>query len=274
MRWIPLALLVAIACSDDSEPRPASEPEPRFILLASTTSPENAGLYDVLLPAFQEATGIEVRALAVGTGKAIRIGRDGGADAVFVHNRKLEEEFVADGVGEERIAVMKNQFVIVGPPDDPAKIGPLNDGAEAVKRIAAAKAPFVSRGDDSGTHRKELSVWKRAGVDPKPASGDWYQEAGQGMGATLNIAVAKNAYCLTDSSTWGAFRNKGSLKVLLQGDPQLQNPYTYIVVTGSAKRDLAQRFGDWLTGEEGQRIIGEFRVNGERLFEPTAKPGN
>jgi len=269
MHRFPLVLLLALACSGD----PAPEPPPRFILLASTTSPENAGLYDVLLPAFRQAAGIEVRALAVGTGKAIRIGRDGGADAVFVHNRELEEAFVADGLGVERVAVMRNQFVIVGPPGDPAKIRPLQDGAEAVKRIAAAKAPFVSRGDDSGTHRKELSVWKRAGIDPKPHSGAWYQEVGQGMGATLNVAVAKNAYCLTDSSTWGAFENKGGLQVLLEGDPELQNPYTYIVVSGSAKRDLAQAFGEWLTGEEGQRIIGEFEKNGERLFEPTARPG-
>lgn len=265
MRFSVLLLVAFLAaCGEESEAP--------YLTLASTTSPENSGLYAVLLPRFREATGIEVRALPVGTGKAIRIGRDGGADAVFVHNKDLEEQFVADGFGVERRAVMKNEFIIVGPADDPAKIGPLKDGAQALRRIAAAKATFVSRGDDSGTHRRELKVWERAGIDPRPYSGMWYLEAGTGMGGTLNIAVGKGAYCLTDSSTWGAFRNKGELKAVFHGDPKMQNPYTFIVVAQSPKRDLAQKFGDWLTGTDGQAVIREFRVNGEQLFIPTA-PG-
>ncbi|MHC4939487.1 MAG: ABC transporter substrate-binding protein [Planctomycetota bacterium] len=260
--WFLLALLVG--CSS----------EPEFFTLASTTSPDNAGLYAVMLPAFKEATGIEVRAMPVGTGKAIRIGRDGNADAVFVHNKELEEAFVADGFGDERLAVMKNEFIIVGPPDDPARIGPLKDGGEALRRIAAAQATFVSRGDDSGTHRRERGLWKRAGVDPAPHSGTWYQEAGQGMGATLNVAVGKGAYCFTDSSTWGAFANKGELKAIFFGDPKLQNPYSYIVCTKSPKRELAQRFADWLTGPAGQALIRDFEVNGARLFIPTSPRAN
>ncbi|MHC4849634.1 MAG: ABC transporter substrate-binding protein [Planctomycetota bacterium] len=261
-----LFLTLLTACGGD--------PEPEFITLASTTSPDNAGLYKVLLPKFQEATGIEVRAMPVGTGKALRIGRDGHADVVFVHNRELEEKFVADGFGVERLAVMKNEFILVGPPDDPAKIGPLKDGAQALRRIAASRATFISRGDESGTHRRELKIWKRAGIDPKPFSGSWYQEAGQGMGATLNVAVGKGAYCLTDSSTWGAFRNKGELKAIFFGDPKLQNPYTVIVAAKSAKRKLAQKFADWLTGPEGQAIIRDCKVNGVALFIPTAPRAN
>jgi len=262
-----LFLVVGLACG-------RAEDEARFITLASTTSPENSGLYSVLLPGFREATGIEVRAMPVGTGKAIRIARDGNADAVFVHNEQLEKQFVSDGHGVERIGVMKNEFVIVGPPRDPARVAMLADGAEALRRIAEATATFVSRGDDSGTHRRELALWERSGVDPRPASGTWYQEAGAGMGATLNVAVAKGAYCLTDSSTWLAFENKADLKVLVQDDPMLQNPYTFIVVSKakhpSAKQELAQKLADWLTGPEGQATIRDFRVNGEQLFTPTA----
>jgi tungstate transport system substrate-binding protein len=228
----------------------------------------------VLLPKFRQATGIEVRAMPVGTGKAIRIARDGNADAIFVHNEKLERQFVAEGHGIERLAVMKNEFVIVGPPEDPAGIGSLEDAAEAMRRISRARATFVSRGDDSGTHLRELATWERSGVDPRPASGTWYQEAGAGMGATLNVAVAKGAYCLTDSSTWGAFENKGDLQVLVSGDPMLQNPYTFIVVAKnkhpSAKQGLAQKLADWLTGPQGQATIRDFRVGGEQLFTPAA----
>jgi len=256
------------ACGDESKQ------EERYFVLASTTSPENCGLYAVMLPAFEKAHGIEVRTMPVGTGKAIRFGRDGTADAVFVHNKALEEEFVKDGVGVERLAVMKNEFIIVGPADDPAKIGPLKDGAEALRRIADARATFVSRGDDSGTHRRELAIWERAQFDPKPFSGTWYQEAGTGMGATLNIAVAKGAYCLTDSSTWGAFRNKGELAAVFHGDPKLQNPYTFIVCANSPRRAEAQVFADWLTGPEGQALIRDFKANGEQLFIPIAPKNN
>ena len=260
-----LILLLAIlplgcGASDDAE----------FITLASTTSPENSGLYAVLLPKFREASGIDVHAVPVGTGKAIRLGRDGNADVVFVHNRKLEDAFIADGHGVERRAVMRNEFVIVGPPDDPAEIGALKDGSEAVFRIAKTKSNFISRGDESGTHLRELAIWKRAGIDPTPASGTWYQESGSGMGATLNVAVAKGAYCLTDSSTWGAFANKGDLEVIFRGDPRLQNHYTIIVVQSSPKRKLAEKFVNWLTGPQGQSVIGSFRVNDAQLFAPSA----
>jgi tungstate transport system substrate-binding protein len=266
-----LLALVALGCGGNQEGS-------KFITIASTTSPENSGLHAVLLPKFEKATGIEVRAMPVGTGKAIRIARDGNADAVFVHNEGLERQFVADGHGVERLDVMKNEFVIVGPGKDPAEIARLEDGAEALRRIAEASATFVSRGDDSGTHRRELAIWKRSGIDPRPASGRWYQEAGAGMGATLNVAVAKGAYCLTDSSTWGAFKNKGELEVLVRGDPKLENPYTFIVVSKikhpSAKQELAQKLADWLTGPDGQAVIRDFRVGGEQLFTPAAGGSN
>ena len=256
MRWFVLLLLVA--CGS----------EPRFITVASTTSPENSGLYAVLLPAYEKATGMEVRALPVGTGRAIRIGRDGAADAVFVHNEALEKKFVADGHGVERVHVMSNEFVIVGPKSDPAGVAGTTDVAAALRTIAEKNATFVSRGDESGTHLREQAAWKESGVDPKPASGTWYLEAGLGMGATLNVAVGKRAYCLTDSSTWGAFGNKGDLDVLVRADPKLQNPYIIIVVKASKKRDDAQGFVDWLMSEPAQKIIREFEVNGERLFLP------
>ncbi|MEM8884679.1 MAG: substrate-binding domain-containing protein [Planctomycetota bacterium] len=268
---IKLLLLCALlaACRRD----PAST---EFITLASTTSPENSGLFAVLLPKFTERTGIEVRALPVGTGKALRTARDGNADLVFVHAEALEKRFVAEGHGLARIAVMMNEFVVVGPPDDPAGVAGLRDAAEALRRIARTRSTFVSRGDDSGTHVRERSTWTRAGVDPTPHSGDWYLEAGAGMGATLNVAVSKGAYCITDSSTWGAFANKGDLTVHVEGDPPMRNPYTLIVVSKAkhphAKQEQAQRFADWITSSEGQAIIGAFEVNGARLFVPNAPP--
>lgn len=254
---------------------PAAAEEP-FIILASTTSTEASGLFDSILPLFQADTGIEVRVVAVGTGQALRLGRRGDADALLVHARAAEEEFVAEGHGLERREVMWNDFLIAGPPDDPAGIRGSRDAAASLTKIAAAGAPFVSRGDDSGTHKAELALWKAAGIDPKAASGTWYREAGSGMGATLNTANGMGAYLLVDRGTWLAFRNKSELVVLTEGDPRLRNPYGAIVVDPArhphAKAELAQRFVDWLVSPRGQQAIGAFRIDGEVLFHPDAAP--
>ena len=209
-------------------PRPWSADQ--FIIVASTTSTENSGLFSFILPKFTEKTGIEVRVVAVGTGQAIKNAQNGDADVLFVHHKASEEKFVADGFGVERFDVMYNDFVIIGPGDDPAAIKGMNEVAVALQKIAAAQAPFASRGDDSGTHKKELSLWQDAAVDVKAASGSWYRETGSGMGATLNIASAMNAYVMSDRATWLKFGNKGDLEILLEGDSRLFNQYGIILV--------------------------------------------
>ncbi len=253
---------------------PAAGAAERFITVASTTSTKNSGLFDHIVPLFEKKTGIQVRVVAVGTGQAIRLARNGDADVLFVHHRPSEEKFVADGFGVRRFAVMVNDFLIAGPTDDPAHIAGMRDAAAALKKIARARAPFVSRGDDSGTHKKELALWWAAGVDTARASGTWYRETGSGMGATLNTASAMQAYALADRGTWLSFKNRAGLRILVEGDTRLFNPYGIILVNPErhphVKADLGREFIAWLISPEGQAAIGDFRINGEILFKPNA----
>jgi tungstate transport system substrate-binding protein len=264
-----LYLLIGVLLAGDS----AAE-EPRRITVSSTTSTENSGLYDAILPLFSRKTGIEVRVVAVGTGQALRIGRNGDADVVLVHDRKSEDAFVAEGWSKRRFDVMYNDFVIVGPRSDPAEIMGSSDVAEALTRIADREAIFLSRGDDSGTHKAEMRLWKLADRDPRPASGSWYRETGSGMGATLNTASAMNAYTLVDRGTWLSFKNRGELIIVLEGDPPLRNPYGTMLVNPGRHPHVnaadGQALIDWLVSKEGQRAIGDFRINGEVLFRPNA----
>jgi len=254
-----------------------SPAEDRFITVASTTSTANSGLFDQILPAFEAESGIQVRVVALGTGQAIRLAQNGDADVLFVHHRPSEEAFVADGYGAARHDVMYNDFVIVGPKSDPAGVEGLENASEALGRIAAATAFFVSRGDDSGTHKKELAMWKDAGLDPTPQYGTWYRELGAGMGATLNAAAAMEAYSLTDRGTWLSFENKADLAVLLEGDERLFNPYGVILVDPArfphAKAEDGQVFIDWLLSDEGQKAIADYRIDGQPLFFSNAEPG-
>ncbi len=248
--------------------------EAPYIIVASTTSTANSGLFDAILPSFESSTGIQVRVVAVGTGQAIRLAVRGDADVLLVHHRPSEEQFVALGYGVERRDVMYNDFVVVGPAADPAGIRDMADAAVALAAIASARAPFVSRGDDSGTHKKELGLWARAGVDARAESGTWYREAGGGMGATLSTAAAMDAYTLADRGTWISFGNKGGLEILLEGDPRLFNPYGVILVNPEVhphvKAQMGRAFIDWLTSETGQAAIASYRILGQQLFHPTA----
>jgi tungstate transport system substrate-binding protein len=249
----------------------------QFITVASTTSTENSGLFGELLPKFQEATGIEVRVVAVGTGQAIELARKGDADVLFVHHKPSEEQFVADGFGVERHEVMYNDFVIVGPASDPAGIKGDKDVVDAIKKIAAAEAPFASRGDDSGTHKAELALWQEAGIDVADASGSWYRETGSGMGPTLNTAAGMDAYALTDRGTWLSFENPQNLEILVEGDARLFNQYGIILVNPEkhphVKADLGQKFIDWVLSDDGQQAIGDFKIGGQQAFFPNAKSG-
>ena len=248
----------------------------RFITVASTTSTENSGLFKYLLPLFTQKTGIEVRVVAVGTGQAIGIAERGDCNVLFVHHKASEEKFVASGNGVRRFDVMYNDFVIVGPKADPAGIRGGERAADALARIAAAKAAFTSRADDSGTHKLELELWKAAGVDPKPASGTWYRETGSGMGATLNTANGLGAYALADRGTWISFENKGDLEILVQGDPQLFNQYGVTLVNPAkfphVKAADGQVFVDWLISPKGQAALAGYKIAGQQLFYPNAKP--
>lgn len=247
--------------------------EDRFITLASTTSTEQSGLFDHILPIFQKQSGITVRVVAVGTGQALAIGARGDADALLVHDRIGEDKFVADGNGIDRRDVMFNDFVLVGPKADPAHVRGVNDAKEAPKRIASAHAAFASRGDDSGTNRLELRLWKAAGVDVQKAGGGWYRELGSGMGATLNTSAALNAYTLADRATWANFANRQRLEILLEGDPALFNPYGSILVNPqkfpNVKADDARRWHEWLTSAAGRAAIASYRIKGEQLFFPS-----
>ncbi|MFC6687196.1 substrate-binding domain-containing protein [Jhaorihella thermophila] len=253
----------------------AARAETPFITVQSTTSTQNSGLLDAILPQFTARTGIEVRVVAVGTGHAIRNAMNGDGDVLLVHDKAAEERFVADGWGVRRFDVMHNDFVLVGPVEDPAGVAGGQDAVAAFRAIAAARAPFVSRGDDSGTHKAELRLWKLTGLDPVAASGEWYRETGAGMGATLNIAAGMGAYALTDRGTWIAFGNKAGLDILVEGDPRLFNQYGVILVNPArhphVKAREGQAFIDWLTGPEGQAAIAAFRVGGEQLFFPDAR---
>jgi tungstate transport system substrate-binding protein len=252
-----------------------AEAQDRFITLASTTSTEQSGLFGHIVPVFREATGIDVRVVAVGTGQALDLGRRGDADALLVHDRAGEDRFVAEGFGIDRRDVMHNDFVIVGPAPDPAGVRGAKDASAALAKVAAAGSPFASRGDDSGTHRAELRLWKAAGVDVKGAQGGWYRELGQGMGPTLNTAAGMGAYVLTDRATWANFKNRQGLEVLVEGDPKLFNPYGSILVNPArhpgVKAELAKVWHEWLTGAEGQKAVASFKIGGEQLFFPDAK---
>ena len=245
-----------------------------FITVASTTSTQNAGLFDHLLPLFEAESGIEVRVVAVGTGQALRLARNGDADLLLVHDKPSEEAFVAEGYGSARFDLMYNDFVVVGPASDPAGIAGAEDAAAALGRIAAAAAPFVSRGDDSGTHRRERTLWAAAGLEPSGASGTWYREAGQGMGATLNTASMMEGYTLADRGTWLSMRGRLDLRVLVEGDAGLRNQYGVTLVSAEkhphVKVALARQFADWLLSSAGQAAIDGFTIDGERLFIPNA----
>jgi tungstate transport system substrate-binding protein len=256
--------LAALAVSD----------EPRPITVASTTSTQNSGLFDYLLPKFTAETGIEVRVVAVGTGQAIRLATNGDADVLLVHHPASERKFVADGLGLARHPVMHNDFVLVGPAADPAGIRGIADVATALRRIGDGEQIFVSRGDDSGTHKKELELWRAAALDPRPASGAWYRESGSGMGTTLNTASAMGGYTLTDRASWVSFGNKAGLQLLVEGDTRMHNPYSIIVVNPGRHPHVhaveAQAFADWLISEQGQQAIAAYRVDGQQLFFPDA----
>jgi len=244
------------------------------ITVASTTSTEQSGLFRHLLPAFEKKAGVQVKVVAVGTGQALDIGRRGDADVVFVHDARAEEKFVAEGFGVKRFEVMYNDFVLVGPKADPAKIAGGKDILEALRRISAADAAFASRGDRSGTHAAELRYWQAAGVDLAPAKGKWYKETGSGMGPTLNTAAGLNAYALTDRGTWLSFKNRGDLAILVEGDKRLFNQYGVMLVNPQkhpqVKKEAGQKFIDWLISTDGQAAIASYKVNGEQLFFPNA----
>ena len=246
----------------------------RSITVASTTSTEQSGLFGHILPIFTRETGIAVRVVALGTGQALDVGRRGDADVVFVHDRAAEERFVAEGFGGPRRHVMFNDFVITGPAADPARIAGLGDTAEALRRIAAARAPFISRGDRSGTHAAELRLWQLAGIDPATGRGQWYREVGQGMGPALNTAAAQGAYILADRGTWLSFRNRQDQRILIEGDTRLFNQYGVMLVNpqrhAHVKAADGQRFIDWLLSAAGQAAIASYRINGEQLFFPNA----
>lgn len=248
----------------------------RFIVVQSTTSTQNSGLFDHILPVFTDATGIIVRVVAVGTGQAIRNSMNGDGDVLLVHATSAEEDFVAQGYGVERFDLMYNDFVIVGPPEDPAAINGLQKAGESFLHIATAEAPFASRGDDSGTHKKEMSLWRSASFDPTIYSGSWYLETGSGMGSTLNVAANMNAYVLTDRATWIAFRNKGDLVLLVDGDDSLFNQYGVTVVNPErfdhVREEDARMFVEWLLSGEGQAAIASYRIDGKQLFFPNARP--
>ena len=245
-----------------------------FITVASTTSTQNAGLFDRLLPLFEAESGIEVRVVAVGTGQALRLARNGDADLLLVHDKPSEEAFVAEGFGSTRFDLMYNDFVVVGPASDPAGVVGTKDAAAALARIAASDAPFVSRGDDSGTHRRERALWAAGGLDPTGASGTWYREAGQGMGATLNTASMMEAYTLADRGTWLSMRGRLDLRLMVEGGAGLRNQYGVTLVSAErhphVKAALARQFADWLLSPVGQAAIGAFTIGGERLFVPNA----
>ena len=262
--------LALILCSSFS-----IEAQQRFITVASTTSTEQSGLFKHLLPIFEQKTGIQVRVVALGTGQSLDMGKRGDADVVFVHAKPLEEKFVAEGYGVKRFEVMYNDFVLVGPKSDPAKVGGTRDIVAALQKIKAAQAPFTSRGDKSGTHFAELELWKLAGVDIAKDKGPWYRDTGSGMGPTLNTAAGMNAYALTDRGTWLSFKNRGELVISVEGDQRLFNQYGVMLVNPAkhphVKKEMGQAFIDWVISPEGQKAIAEYKIGGEQLFFSNAK---
>jgi tungstate transport system substrate-binding protein len=266
---VALATLAAVAAA------PSAQAQDKSIVVASTTSTEQSGLFGHILPEFTKKTGIAVKVVALGTGQALDTGRRGDADVVFVHDRVAEDKFVAEGFGVERRDVMYNDFVLIGPKADPAKVAGGKDVAAALKKIADAQAPFVSRGDKSGTHAAELRYFKDAGVDPTTGRGGWYRETGSGMGPALNTASSMNAYILADRGTWLSFKNRGDLAIVVEGDQKLFNPYGVMLVNPAkhphVKKAEGMAFIDWIVSPEGQASIASYKVGGEQLFFPSAK---
>jgi len=254
---------------------PAAWAQQKFITVASTTSTEQSGLFKHMLPIFEKKTGIQVRVVAQGTGQALDMGRRGDADVVFVHDKVAEEKFVADGFGVKRFEVMYNDFVLVGPKSDPAKIAGTKDIVAGYQKIAATKAPFASRGDKSGTHAAELRLWKTAAIDPQTGKGSWYRETGSGMGPTLNTASSMNAYSFTDRGTWLDFKNRGDLVIVVEGDQKLFNQYGIMLVNPAkhahVKKEMGQAFVDWVVSAEGQKAIADYKIGADQLFFPNAK---
>jgi tungstate transport system substrate-binding protein len=246
----------------------------KFITVASTTSTEQSGLFRHLLPAFEKRTGIQVRVVALGTGQALDMGRRGDADVVFVHAKSAEEKFIAEGYGVKRLPVMYNDFVLIGPKADPAKIAGSKDILDALRKIRGGAAPFVSRGDRSGTHMAEIALWRQAGIDIATEKGPWYRDMGQGMGPALNSASSMNAYVLADRGTWISFKNRGNLAILAEGDKRLFNQYGVILVNPEkhrhVKKDMGQAFIDWIVSPDGQKAIAGYKIGGEQLFFPNA----
>ena len=269
------ALALVALCSLIIVRAPATAEE-RSIVVASTTSTEDSGLFGYLLPIFKQKTGIDVKVVAQGTGQALDTARRGDADVVFVHARAQEEKFLADGFGVKRFDVMYNDFVLIGPKSDPAGVKG-KDIETALRTIETKAAPFVSRGDRSGTHTAELALWKQAGVDLATSKGAWYREIGQGMGAALNMASAMGAYVLSDRGTWISFGNKGDLAIVVEGDKRLFNQYGVMLVNPQrfphVKKELGQAFIDWLISGDGQAAIAGYRINGQQLFFPDAENG-
>ena len=268
-------LLFVIAAVALAAPAVAQD---KSIVVASTTSTQDSGLFGHLLPIFKEKTGIDVKVVAQGTGQALDTARRGDADVVFVHAKPAEEKFLSEGFGVKRFPVMYNDFVLIGPKDDPAGIKGSKDIVAALKAIKNKAAPFISRGDRSGTHLAELALWKAAGIDIEKTKGDWYKSIGQGMGAALNTASASNAYVLADRATWLEFKNRGELGVAVEGDKRLFNQYGVMLINPdkhpAVKKQLGQQFIDWLVSPEGQNVIAGYKINGEQLFYPNAGSPN
>ena len=246
----------------------------KFITVSSTTSTEQSGLFKHLLPVFENKTGIKVRVVAVGTGQALDIGRRGDADVVFVHAKPLEEKFLAEGHGVKRYDVMYNDFVLIGPRSDPARVAGTKDIVAAFQKIRKTQSAFVSRGDKSGTHFAELELWMAAGIDIAKDKGAWYRDTGQGMGPALNSASAMNAYILSDRGTWLSFKNRGDLTIVVEGDKRLFNQYGVMLVNPAkhpnVKKEMGQAFVDWVISPEGQKAIADYKIDGEQLFFPNA----
>ena len=266
-----LIAVAALAAITASQPAPAQD---KSIVVASTTSTQDSGLFEYLLPLFTKKTGITVKVVAQGTGQALDTGRRGDADVVFVHAKSAEEKFLAEGQGVQRFPVMYNDFVLIGPMSDPAHIKGMKDVAKAFQTIKDKNADFISRGDRSGTNIAELKLWKDAGIDIEKDKGLWYKSIGQGMGAALNTAGASNAYVLSDRGTWIHFKNKGDLAILVEGDKRMFNQYGVMLVNPAkhpnVKKELGQAFIDYLISPQGQKDIANYKINGEQLFYPNA----
>ena len=266
--FFPLVAAIALASAN------IATAQDKSIVVSSTTSTQDSGLFGHILPLFKAKTGIDVKVVAQGTGQALDTGRRGDADVVFVHAKSAEEKFLAEGEGVKRYPVMYNDFVLIGPKGDPAGIKGTKDVAKALQVIKDKQADFISRGDRSGTHIAEINLWKGSGIDIDKEKGPWYKSVGQGMGAALNTANASNAYVLSDRGTWLSFKSKGDLQILVEGDKRLFNQYGVMLVNPAkhpnVKRDLGQTFIDWLISPEGQKAIADFKIDGEQLFYPNA----